>query len=67
MGRRDDRNVGHGRQLLYAEQQALKDIFGGGDYGTVEAHGDWWQSFVSGAAPNRPPTSMKRDILIGRA
>ena len=46
VGRRDGRNFGYGRQLSYAGPQALKDMFGGGHYGTVKAHSDRWQSFV---------------------
>lgn len=46
VGRRDGRNFGYGRQLSYAGQQALKDLFGGGHYGTVKAHSDRWQAFV---------------------
>lgn len=46
VGRRDGRNFGWGRQLSYAESQALKDMFGGGYYGTVKAHSDRWQAFV---------------------
>ena len=38
VGRRDGRNFGYGRQLSYAGPQALKDMFGGGHYGTVKAH-----------------------------
>ena len=45
-GRRDGRNFGYGRQLSYAGPQALKDMFGGGHYGTVRAHCDRWQAFV---------------------
>jgi integrase len=44
--RRDGRNFGYGRQLSYAGPQALKDLFGGGHFGTVKAHGDRWQAFV---------------------
>lgn len=40
VGRRDGRNFGYGRQLSYAGPQALRDLFGGGHYGTVEAHSD---------------------------
>jgi len=36
----------YGRQLSYAGPQALKDLFGGGHYGTVKAHSDRWQAFV---------------------
>jgi hypothetical protein len=46
VGRRDGRNFGYGRQLSYAGPQALKDLFGGGHYGTVKAHSDRWQAFV---------------------
>jgi integrase len=46
VGRRDGRNFGYGRQLSYAGPQALKDMFGGGRYGTVKAHCDRWQAFV---------------------
>ena len=46
VGRRDGRNFGYGRQLSYAGTQALKDMFGGGHYGTVKAHSDRWQAFV---------------------
>ncbi|WP_404940400.1 hypothetical protein [Pseudomonas chlororaphis] len=37
---RDGRNLGYGRQLSYAGPPALKDLFGGGHYGTVKAHSD---------------------------
>ncbi|EPJ88466.1 phage integrase [Pseudomonas sp. CFII64] len=46
VGRRDGRNFGYGRQLSYAGPQALRDLFGGGHYGTVKAHSDCWQAFV---------------------
>ncbi|PMZ76749.1 integrase domain-containing protein [Pseudomonas sp. FW305-70] len=46
VGRRDGRNFGYGRHLSYAGPQALKDLFGGGHYGTVKAHSDRWQAFV---------------------
>lgn len=46
VGKRDGRNFGWGRQLSYAGPQALKDMFGGGHYGTVKAHSDRWQAFV---------------------
>ncbi|TFB39086.1 integrase domain-containing protein [Pseudomonas sp. F01002] len=45
-GRRDGRNFGYGRQLSYAGPQALRDLFGGGHYGTAKAHSDRWQAFV---------------------
>ena len=46
VGRGDGRNFGYGRQLSYAGPQALKDMFGGGHYGTVKAHSDRWLAFV---------------------
>ncbi|WP_223458583.1 integrase domain-containing protein [Pseudomonas sp. GL-RE-19] len=46
VGRRDGRNFGYGRQLSYAGPQALRDLFGGGHYGTVKAYSDRWQAFV---------------------
>jgi len=46
VGKRDGRNFGYGRQLSYAGPQALKDMFGGGHYGTVKAHSGRWQAFV---------------------
>ena len=46
VGKRDGRNFGYGRQLSYAGPQALRDMFGGGHYGTVKAHSDRWQAFV---------------------
>jgi hypothetical protein len=42
---RDARNFGYGRQLSYADPQALKDLFAGGHFATVKAHGDCWQAF----------------------
>ena len=46
VGKRNGRNFGYGRQLSYAGPMALKDMFGGGHYGTVKAHADRWQAFV---------------------
>lgn len=46
VGRRDGRNFGDGRQLSYAGPQALKDLYGGGHYGTVKANSDRWLAFV---------------------
>ncbi len=46
VGRRNGRNFGYGRQLSYAGPQALRDLFGGGHYGTVKAHSDRWLAFV---------------------
>jgi integrase len=55
VGRRDGRNFGYGRQLSYAGPQALKDMFGGGHYGTVKAHCDRWQAFVSWCRSEQGP------------
>ncbi|USS55422.1 integrase domain-containing protein [Pseudomonas kermanshahensis] len=46
VGRRDGRNFGYGRQLSYAGRRALEDLFAGGHFATVKAHGDRWQAFV---------------------
>lgn len=40
VGRRDGHNFGYGRQFCYAGPQVLKDMFGGGHYGTVKVHSD---------------------------
>lgn len=55
VGRRDGRNFGYGRQLSYAGPQALKDMFGGGHYGTVKAHRDRWQAFVKWCRSDQGP------------
>ncbi|QOJ91912.1 MULTISPECIES: integrase domain-containing protein [Pseudomonas] len=55
VGRRDGRNFGFGRQLSYAGPQALKDMFGGGHYGTVKAHCDRWQAFVRWCRSDQGP------------
>jgi integrase len=55
VGRRDGRNFGYGRQLSYAGSQALKDMFGGGHYGTVKAHCDRWQAFVKWCCSEQGP------------
>ena len=55
VGRRDGRNFGYGRQLSYAGPQALKDMFGGGHYGTVKAHCDRWQVFVKWCRSKQGP------------
>jgi integrase len=55
VGRRDGRNFGYGRQLSYAGPQALKDMFGGGRYGTVKAHCDRWQAFVKWCRSEQGP------------
>ena len=66
VGRRDGRNFGYGRQLSYAGRQALKDMFGGGHYGTVKAHCDRWQAFVKWCRSEQGRVSMMRGRLIGR-
>ncbi len=55
VGRRDGRNFGYGRQLSYAGPQVLKDMFGGGHYGTVRAHCDRWQAFVKWCRSEQGP------------
>ena len=55
VGRRDGRNFGYGRQLSYAGPQALKDMFGGGHYGTVKAYSDRWQAFVKWCRSEQGP------------
>ncbi|WP_409315327.1 integrase domain-containing protein [Pseudomonas putida] len=47
LGRRNGRNFGYGRQLSYAGRRALEDMFVGGHFATVKAHGDRWQAFVN--------------------
>ncbi|MFD3206309.1 integrase domain-containing protein [Pseudomonas sp. LS_2] len=55
VGRRDGRNFWYGRQLSYAGPQALKDMFGGGHYGTVKAHCGRWQAFVKWCRSEQGP------------
>ena len=55
VGKRHGRNFGYGRQLSYAGPQALKDMFGGGHYGTVKAHCDRWQAFVKWCRSKQGP------------
>jgi integrase len=55
VGRREGRNFGYGRQLSYAGPQALKDMFGGGHYGTVKAHCDRWLAFVKWCRSEQGP------------
>jgi len=55
VGRRDGRNFGYGRQLSYAGPQALKDMFGGGNYGTVKAHCERWLAFVKWCRSDQGP------------
>ena len=46
LGRRDGRNFVYGRRQSYAGPQALKDLVGGGHYGTLKAHSERWQALV---------------------
>ena len=55
VGNRDGRNFGYGRQLSYAGPQALRDMFGGGHFGTVKAHSDRWQMFVRWCRSDKGP------------
>ena len=55
VSRRDGRNFGYVRQLSYAGPQALKDMFGGGHYGTVKAHSDRWLAFVKWCRSEKGP------------
>ena len=72
VGRRNGRNFGYGRQLSYAGPQALKDMFGGGHYGTVKAHSDRWQAFVKWCRSEQGPglndaRQIDRKVLAGYA
>ncbi|NBK37499.1 integrase [Pseudomonas soli] len=72
VGRRDGRNFGYGRQLSYAGPQALKDMFGGGHYGTVKAHCDRWQAFVKWCRSEQGPgindaRQIDREVLADYA
>ncbi|MCV4274143.1 integrase domain-containing protein [Pseudomonas capsici] len=72
VGRRDGRNFGYGRQLSYAGPQALKDIFGGGHYGTVKAHCDRWLAFVKWCRSKQGPgindaRQIDREVLADYA
>lgn len=68
IGKRDGRNFGYGRQLSFAGPQALKDLFGGGHYGTVKAHGDRWQAFVRWCrSEDGPGFNDARQILLDYA
>ncbi len=72
VGRRDGRNFGYGRQLSCAGPQALKDMFGGGRYGTVKAHCDRWQAFVKWCRSEPGPgindaRQIDREILVDYA
>lgn len=39
------RNFGWGKQMEWAGKQALREVFGGGHYGTVASHAARWRSF----------------------
>ena len=72
VGRRDGRNFGYGRQLRYAGPQALKDMFGGGHYGTVKAHSDRWRAFVKWCRSEAGPgvndaRQINREVLSNYA
>ncbi|EME5360976.1 integrase domain-containing protein [Pseudomonas aeruginosa] len=72
VGRRDGRNFGYGGQLSYAGPQALKDMFGGGHFGTVKAHSDRWQAFVKWCRSEQGPgindaRQIDRRVLAGYA
>ena len=72
VGRRDGRNFGYGRQLSYAGPQALRDMFGGGHYGTVKAHCDLWQAFVKWCRSEQGPgindaRQIDRTVLVDYA
>ena len=72
VGRRDGRNFGYGRQPSYAGPQALKDMFGGGHYGTVKAHCDRWQAFVKWCRSEHGPgindaRQIDRKVLVDYA
>ncbi len=72
VGRRDSRNFGYGRQLTYAGPQALKDMFGGGHYGTVKAHCDRWLAFVKWCRSEQGPgindaRQIDRKVLVDYA
>lgn len=65
VGKRDGRNFGYGRQLSYAGPQALRDLFGGGHYGTVKAHSDRWLAFVRWCRSEAGPGFNDARKLIG--
>ena len=72
VGRRDGRNFGYGSQLSYAGPQALKDMFGGGHYGTVKTHCDRWQAFVKWCRSEQGPgindaRQIDRSVLVDYA
>lgn len=72
VSRRDGRNFGYGRQLSYAGPQALKDMFGGGHYGTVKAHCDRWLAFVKWCRSEQGPgindaRQIDRSVLVDYA
>jgi hypothetical protein len=46
------RNFGFGKQMDWAGQQALKDIYGRGHFGTVASHAQRWRQFSHWARSN---------------
>lgn len=46
------RNFGFGKQMDWAGQQALKDIYGRGHFGTVASHAQRWRQFCNWARSN---------------
>lgn len=46
------RNFGFGKQMDWAGQQALKDIYGHGHFGTVASHAKRWRQFCHWARSN---------------
>lgn len=58
--------------MSYAGPQALKDMFGGGHYGTVRAHSDRWLAFVKWCRSEEGPgindaRQVDREILADYA
>lgn len=41
------KNYGYGRSLTYAAKLALRELYGGGHYGSVKSHSDRWKKFAS--------------------
>lgn len=46
------RNFGFGKKMEWAGQQALKDIYGRGHFGTVASHAQRWRQFCNWARSN---------------
>ena len=65
-------NFGWGRQMNYAGPQALRELFGGGHYGTVKAHSDRRQAFIRWYTSQDGPgfndgRQVDRNTLLGYA